>query len=59
LCKKGQAEVRVEVIDKPLPFFSNAGLKGRALEKVPPMKAFGTMAEDTGMDCPKQAGVLR
>jgi len=53
LCKKGQAEVWVEVFDKLLPFFSNAGRKGWALEKVSPMKAFGTMAEDTGVACPR------
>ena len=49
----GQAEVWVEVFDKLLPFFSNAGRKGWALEKMPPMKAFGTVAEDTGVDCPR------
>jgi len=54
LCKTGQAKVRVEVFDKLLAFVSNAGRKGGALEKVPPMKAFGTMAEDTGTDCPRQ-----
>jgi len=53
LCKKGQAEVWVEVFGKLLPFFSSAGRKGWALEKMPPVKAFGTTAEDTGMDCPR------
>jgi len=33
LCKTGQAEVWVEVFDKLLPFFSNAGRKSWALKK--------------------------
>jgi len=58
LCKVGQAEVGVEVFGKLLPFFSNAGRKGWALEKVPHVKAFGTVAENTGVDCPSKAGAL-